>query len=66
MTKTVKYGIGGAVVVAVAALAFVAAKKNTTKPVEVRTEAVEARDLVASVTASGQIQPRTMSTSRLT
>ncbi|BAH38189.1 secretion protein HlyD family protein [Gemmatimonas aurantiaca T-27] len=55
-----KYGIGGAVVVAVAALAFVAAKKNTTKPVEVRTEAVEARDLVASVTASGQIQPRTM------
>jgi HlyD family secretion protein len=60
MTKTVKYGIGGVVVVAVAALAFVAAKKNTTKPVDVRTEAVEARDLVASVTASGQIQPRTM------
>lgn len=59
MTKTVKYGIGGVVVVAVAALAFVAAKKNNTKPVEVRTEAVEARDLVASVTASGQIQPRT-------
>lgn len=59
MTKTVKYGIGGAVVVAVAALAYVAAQKNTTKPVEVRTEAVEARDLVASVTASGQIQPRT-------
>jgi len=60
MTKSVKYGIGGAVVVAVAALAFVAAKKNTTKPVDVRTEAVEARDLVSSVTASGQIQPRTM------
>ncbi|HEY0932019.1 MAG TPA: efflux RND transporter periplasmic adaptor subunit [Gemmatimonas sp.] len=60
MTKTVKYGIGGVVVVAVAALAFVAAKKNNTKPVDVRTEAVESRDLVASVTASGQIQPRTM------
>jgi HlyD family secretion protein len=37
----------------------VAAKRNTTKPVDVRVEAVEARDLVASVTASGQIQPRT-------
>ena len=59
MTKGVKFGIGGAVVIAVAALAVISAKKNSTKPVEVRTEAVEARDLVASVTASGQIQPRT-------
>lgn len=59
MTKTVKFGIAGVVLVGVAALAIVAAKKNSTKPVEVRAEAVEARDLVASVTASGQIQPRT-------
>ncbi|MBL0938004.1 MAG: efflux RND transporter periplasmic adaptor subunit [Gemmatimonadaceae bacterium] len=59
MTKTVKFGIAGVVLVGVAALAVVAAKKNSTKPVEVRAEAVEARDLVASVTASGQIQPRT-------
>jgi len=59
MTKTAKFGIAGVVVVGVAALAVVAAKKNSTKPVEVRVEAVEARDLVASVTASGQIQPRT-------
>ena len=59
MTKGVKFGIGGVVVIAVAALAVISAKKNSTKPVEVRTEAVEARDLVASVTASGQIQPRT-------
>ena len=59
MTKTVKLGIAGVVVAGVAALAIVAAKRNTTKPVDVRVEAVEARDLVASVTASGQIQPRT-------
>jgi biotin carboxyl carrier protein len=59
MTKGVKFGIGAAVVIAVAALGVISAKKNSTKPVEVRTEAVEARDLVASVTASGQIQPRT-------
>ncbi|MFN5580893.1 efflux RND transporter periplasmic adaptor subunit [Gemmatimonas sp.] len=59
MTKTVKFGIAGVVVAGVAALAIVAAKRNTTKPVDVRVEAVEARDLVASVTASGQIQPRT-------
>ncbi|MFN8861747.1 MAG: efflux RND transporter periplasmic adaptor subunit [Gemmatimonadaceae bacterium] len=59
MTKTAKFGIAGVVVAVVAGLAVVAAKKNSTKPVDVRTEAVEARDLVASVTASGQIQPRT-------
>ena len=59
MTKTAKFAIAGVVVAGVAALAVVAAKRNNTKPVDVRVEAVEARDLVASVTASGQIQPRT-------
>ena len=59
MTKIVKFVVGGAVVVAVAALGYTSYKKGETKAVEVRTEAVEARDLVASVTASGQIQPRT-------
>lgn len=59
MKKSVKYGIGGVVLVGVIALAVVAANKNKTKAVEVRVEAVEARDLVASVTASGQIEPRT-------
>ncbi len=59
MTRTVKFGIGGVVVLAVGALAYVSATKNQAKAVEVRTENVEARDLVASVTASGQIQPRT-------
>ncbi len=60
MTNIAKFGIAGVLVVAVGALALAAAKKKNTKAVEVRTEAVEARDLVASVTASGQIRPRTM------
>jgi HlyD family secretion protein len=59
MNKKAKYGIGGVVLVGVVALAVVAANKNKTKATEVRIEGVEARDLVASVTASGQIQPRT-------
>ncbi len=59
MTKAGKYGIGVVVVIAVGALAYVAQQKGQTKAVEVRTEKIETRDLVASVTASGQIQPRT-------
>ncbi len=59
MTKFAKIGIASVVVLGVAALGITAARKNSVKAVEVRTEAVEARDLVASVTASGQIQPRT-------
>jgi HlyD family secretion protein len=59
MTKTAKYGIGAAVLLTIAALAAVAARRGRDKPVEVRVEAVERRDLVASVVASGQIEPRT-------
>jgi HlyD family secretion protein len=59
MTSTVKIIIGGAVVAAVATLGYMSYKKGQVTAVEVRTEAVEARDLVASVTASGQIEPRT-------
>ncbi|MCO4100819.1 MAG: efflux RND transporter periplasmic adaptor subunit [Gemmatimonas sp.] len=59
MTKTGKIVIATVVLASVAGLGVVAAKRNKTKPVDVRVEAVEARDLVASVTASGQIQPRT-------
>ena len=59
MTRTVKFAVGGVVILAVGALGFLSWKKGQTKAVEVRTEAVEARDLVASVTASGQIQPKT-------
>jgi HlyD family secretion protein len=58
MTNTVKFVIGGVLIATVAGLGYAAKKKGETKAVDVRTEAVEARDLVASVTASGQIQPR--------
>lgn len=58
MTSAVKFGIIGIAVVAVGGLAYVGAKKGGPKATEVRIEAVEARDLVASVTASGKIQPR--------
>ncbi len=59
MKKAAKFGIAGVVVVGLAGLAFVGAKRSGPKATEVRIEAVEARDLVASVTASGKIEPRT-------
>ena len=59
MTNTAKIAIAVVVVGAVGGLGYMSWKKGQTTAVEVRTEAVEARDLVASVTASGQIQPQT-------
>ena len=59
MTKRMKFGIAGAVLVAVVAIVATSAAKSGNKGVEVRIEAVEARDLVSSVTASGQVIPRT-------
>ena len=58
MKTSVKWGIGIVAVAGLGALGVVAAKKQGAKPVEVRIEAVESRDLVSSVQASGQIQPR--------
>ncbi len=59
MGKKLKWGliIGGVVVVA--AVGARMANANKAKTTEVRIEGVESRDLVASVTASGQIEPRT-------
>jgi HlyD family secretion protein len=59
MTKGVKIGIAIAVVAALGALGYVAKQKGNNKATTVKIEAVEARDLVASVTASGQVRPRT-------
>ena len=59
MTKKVKlsvFAVVGAVVIAVIAMG---AAKRGNKAVEVRIEPVESRDLVASVTASGQVRPQT-------
>jgi len=57
MRKSVKltiFGVGAAAVLGVGA---VAATKRGPKAAEVKTEAVARRDLVASVTASGQVRP---------
>ena len=59
MSKKVKWSIGGVVIVGIAAFMAVTAAKRGNKGTEVRIEAVEKRDLVASVTASGQVQPQT-------
>lgn len=59
MTKGVKIVIAVVAVAGLAGLGYVGATKNKNQAAEVRIEAVEARDLVSSVTASGKIQPRT-------
>jgi HlyD family secretion protein len=59
MSKRVKWSILGAAVAGVAVFLVVTAAKGGKKGVEVRIEKVQRRDLVASVTASGQVRPRT-------
>lgn len=59
MNKGVKIGIAIAVVAGLGAAVYVAKGRNAKKAATVKIEAVEARDLVASVTASGQVSPRT-------
>jgi HlyD family secretion protein len=49
----------GGVILVLAAIGGLTAAKRGNKAVEVRIEAVQARDLVASVTASGQVRPQT-------
>src|SRR3954470_8071069 len=59
MGKKVKWGIGVVAVVAIGSVLGMSAAKRGNKAVEVRMEAVQKRDLVASVTASGQVRPQT-------
>jgi HlyD family secretion protein len=59
MSKRVKWSVAGGVIVLVLAIGGLPAAKGKNKAVEVRTENVQRRDLVASVTASGQVRPRT-------
>lgn len=59
MSKKMKYSIAGVVVLAVAAVAVATAAKRGSRPTDVRIESVQKRDLVASVTASGQVRPHT-------
>lgn len=60
MSKRAKWSIGIIVLIALVAVVGLSAAKRGKKGVEVRTEEVQKRDLVASVTASGQVQPRTL------
>lgn len=58
MSKRAKWSIGIIALLAVVLVVGTSAARRGNKGVEVRTEEVQARDLVASVTASGQVQPR--------
>ena len=59
MSKRTKWGVGGGILLAIALIGGLSAAKGRNKATEVRIESVERRDLVASVTASGQVQPHT-------
>src|SRR5215212_10756845 len=59
MSKRVKWSVAGGVILVLAAIGGLTAAKSGKKAVEVRTEQVQGRDLVASVTASGQVRPQT-------
>ena len=59
MSKRKKWGLIGGAVLVVAIIGFTTAFKGRNKATDVRIEPVERRDLVASVTASGQVQPQT-------
>jgi len=59
MSKRTKWGVTGGVVLAIILVGALSAAKGRNKATEVRIEPVEKRDLVASVTASGQVQPHT-------
>ena len=59
MGKRAKWAIGIVAVVGVASVLGMSAARRGNKAVEVRMEPVQKRDLVASVTASGQVRPQT-------
>ena len=59
MTKKAKWYIGGGIGLVVILIGGLGAAKKGNKAVEVRIEPVEKRDLIASVTASGQVRPQT-------
>lgn len=59
MSKRAKWTVSSVIVVAVAVVVVMAAAKRSNAGVEVRIEPVGRANLVASVTASGQVQPHT-------
>ncbi|MEJ7809365.1 MAG: efflux RND transporter periplasmic adaptor subunit [Gemmatimonadaceae bacterium] len=59
MSKRAKWSLGVGLLMAAAAVSVLGAMKKGSKATEVRMESVQRRDLIASVTASGQVRPRT-------
>ena len=59
MSKRVKFSVFGGVILVLVAVGVLTAMKRGKKTVDVRMEQVQKRDLVASVTASGQVRPQT-------
>ncbi len=59
MSKKVRYSIIAVVAAVVIGIVVLTAMKSNKKGAEVRIESVARRDLVASVTASGQVRPHT-------
>ena len=58
MSKGTKWSIATILVLLVGGVIVLGAAKRGNKATDVREEKVQKRDLVASVTASGQVQPR--------
>src|SRR5438045_8117075 len=59
MSKKVKLSVAGVVVIGIALVLALTAAKKGNKSAEVRIEPIAKKDLVASVTASGQVRPQT-------
>ena len=59
MSKRTKLSVAGLFAAAIIAIAVLTAMRSGTKAVSVRIEPVQRRDLVASVTASGNVTPHT-------
>jgi HlyD family secretion protein len=59
MKKRTKWILAALVVAGAGGAAAAVVASKTVKPIEVKIDTVEPRDLVAAVTASGQVQPRT-------
>jgi HlyD family secretion protein len=59
MSKRIKWTVVGIGLATIAGIGVLTAAKRGNKATMVRIEAVQARDLVASVTASGQVSPHT-------
>lgn len=59
MSKKTKWSVAGAALIAITAIVVLTAMRSGNKATNVRIEPVQRRDLIASVTASGNVTPHT-------